>query len=29
LAMMDASMANYRDGKVSAPVDLSAFVDRE
>lgn len=29
LAMMDASMANYSDGKVSAPVDLSAFVDRE
>jgi len=29
LAMMDASMANYRDGTVSVPVDLSAFVDRE
>lgn len=29
LAMMDASMANYKDGKASASVDLSAFADLE
>lgn len=29
LAMMDASMANFKDGKVSAPVDLAAFADME
>jgi len=29
LAMMDASMANFKDGKVSAPVDLTAFADKE
>lgn len=29
LAMMDAAMANYKAGGVSAPVDLSAFADSE
>jgi len=27
LAMMDTSMANFKDGKVSTPVDLTAFMD--
>jgi pyridoxal biosynthesis lyase PdxS len=29
LTMMDASMVNFKDGKVSTPVDLSALADME